>query len=118
MTTHEHTLLNHYNITNLYPIAWPAEKDESDASEDEQPRSKPQTTLLAHQRSNSRYSVLARSTSDRRSLVPGSEKTGDGLENLVQKDEPDPLGGPDSVVRILRQKGLPVEEDHRLREGT
>ncbi|KAI4264147.1 MAG: hypothetical protein L6R42_000741 [Xanthoria sp. 1 TBL-2021] len=115
MTTQEHTLLNHYNITNLYPIAWPAEKDESDASEDEQPKSKPQTTRLAHQRANSRYSVLARSTSDRRSLVPGSEKTGDGLENLVQKDEPDPLGGPDSVVRILRHKGLPVEEDHRLR---
>lgn len=118
MTTHEHTLLNHYNITTLFPTAWPAEKDESDASEDEQLRSKPQTGRLAHQRSNSRYSVLARSTSDRRSLVPGSEKTGDGLENLVQKDEPDPLGGPDSVVRILRHKGLPVEEDQRLREGT
>ncbi|CAO1600365.1 Exocyst complex component S5 [Xanthoria calcicola] len=115
MTTHEHTLLNHYNITNLFPIAWPAEKDESDASEDEKLRSKPQTGRLAHQRSNSRYSVLARSTSDRRSLVPGSEKTGDGLENLVQKDEPDPLGGPDSVVRILRHRGLPVEEDQRLR---
>ncbi|KAL8849927.1 MAG: hypothetical protein Q9221_005106 [Calogaya cf. arnoldii] len=115
MTTDEQSLLNHYNITNLYPIAWPAEKDESDASEDEQPGSKPQTKRLAHQRSNSRYSVLARSTSDRRSLVPGSEKTGDGLENLVQKDEPDPLGGPDSVVRILRHRGLPVEEDQRLR---
>ncbi|KAL8645016.1 MAG: hypothetical protein Q9226_007487 [Calogaya cf. arnoldii] len=115
MTTDEHTLLNHYNITNLYPIAWPAEKDESDASEDEQSRSKPQTQRLAHQRSNSRYSVLARSLSDRRSLVPGSEKNGDGLENLVQKDEPDPLGGPDSVVRILKHRGLPVEEDQRLR---
>ncbi|KAL8665565.1 MAG: hypothetical protein Q9168_007664 [Polycauliona sp. 1 TL-2023] len=115
MTTDEHTLLNHYNITNLFPLAWPIEKDESDASEDEQPKGKPQTRRLAHQRSNSRYSVLARSTSDRRSLVPGSEKTGDGLENLVQKDEPDPLGGPDSVVRILRHKGLPVEEDQRLR---
>ncbi|KAL8886442.1 MAG: hypothetical protein Q9215_005848 [Flavoplaca cf. flavocitrina] len=115
MTTDEHTLLNHYNITNLYPVAWPAEKDESDASEDDQPKSKPQTKRLAHQRSNSRYSVLARSTSDRRSLVPGSEKTGDGVENLVQKDEPDPLGGPDSVVRILRHRGLPVEEDQRLR---
>ncbi|KAL8996325.1 MAG: hypothetical protein Q9169_004125 [Polycauliona sp. 2 TL-2023] len=115
MTADEHTLLNHYNITNLFPVAWPTEKDESDVSEDEQPKSKPQTRRLAHQRSNSRYSVLARSTSDRRSLVPGSEKTGDGLENLVQKDEPDPLGGPDSVVRILRHRGLPVEEDQRLR---
>ncbi|KAL8916379.1 MAG: hypothetical protein Q9172_006321 [Xanthocarpia lactea] len=115
MTADQHTLLNHYNITDLYPTAWPAEKDESDPSEDEQSNSKPQQKRLAHQRSNSRYSVLARSTSDRRSLVPGSEKTSDGVENLVQKDEPDPLGGPDSVVRILKHKGIPVEEDQRLR---
>lgn len=114
MTSDEHTLLNHYNIPTLYPTAWPAEKDESDASDDEQPTN---TRGLAHSRSKPRYSALARSTSDRRSLVPGSEKTGDGIENLVQKDEPDPLGGPDSVVRILRQKGLPVEEDQRLRKG-
>lgn len=114
MTGDEHTLLNHYNITNLYPTAWPSEKDESDASEDEKPATT--TAGLAHQRSKSRYSALARSTSDRRSLVPGTERTGDGIENLVQKDEPDPLGGPDSVVRVLRQKGLPVEEDQRLRE--
>ncbi|KAL8834701.1 MAG: hypothetical protein Q9170_003645 [Blastenia crenularia] len=113
MTGDEHTLLNHYNITNLYPTAWPAEKDESDASEDEQPAGK--TAGLAHSTSKSRFSALARSTSDRRSLVPGSERMGDGVENLVQKDESDPLGGSDSVVRILRKRGLPVEEDQRLR---
>ncbi|KAL8762532.1 MAG: hypothetical protein Q9184_001492 [Pyrenodesmia sp. 2 TL-2023] len=113
MASNEHTLLNHYNITTLYPTAWPAEKDDSDASEDEQPASK--TRGPNHSRTKSRYSALIRSGSDRRSLVPGSEKTGDGVENLVQKDEPDPLGSPDSVVRILRQKGLPVEEDQRLR---
>ncbi|KAI4102244.1 MAG: hypothetical protein L6R37_004494 [Teloschistes peruensis] len=113
MTNDEHTLLNHYNITNLYPTTWPSEKDESDASGDEKPTIT--TAELAHQRSKSRYSALARSTSDRRSLVPGTERTGDGIENLVQKDEPDPLGGPDSVVRILRHRGLPVEEDQRLR---
>lgn len=113
MTSDEHTLLNHYNITSLYPTAWPAEKDESDDSDDEQPAAR--SAKLAHSRSKSRYSALVRSASDRRSLVPGSEKTGDGVENLVQRDEPDPLGGPDSVVRILRQKGLPVEEDQRLR---
>ncbi|KAL8653576.1 MAG: hypothetical protein Q9210_002015 [Variospora velana] len=116
MTSDEHTLLNHYNINTLYPTAWPAEKNESDASGDEQ--STNMTKRLAHSRSKSRYSALIRNGSDRRSLVPGSEKTGDGIENLVQKDEPDPLGGSDSVVRILRQKGLPVEEDQRLREIT
>ncbi|KAL8692744.1 MAG: hypothetical protein Q9218_002281, partial [Villophora microphyllina] len=113
MPSDEHTILNHYNISNLYPTSWPAEKDDSDASEDEKPAAR--RAGLAHQRSKSRYSALARSTSDRRSLVPGTERTGDGIENLVQKDEPDPLGGRDSVVRILRQKGLPVEEDQRLR---
>ncbi|KAL9604444.1 MAG: hypothetical protein Q9179_001833 [Wetmoreana sp. 5 TL-2023] len=95
MTSDQQTILNHYNITKRYPTAWPAEKDASEASEDEQPASK---TGLAHKRSKSRYSALARSASDRRSLVPGTEKTGDGVENLVQKDEPDPLGGPHSVV--------------------
>ena len=114
MTSNEHTILNHYNIGTLYPTAWPEEKDESDLSENEKPDR--QVTHLAHKHSKSRYSALERSGSDRRSLVPGSEKTGDGVENLVQKDEPDPLGGPESVVRLLRRKGLPVEEDQRLRK--
>lgn len=90
------------------------EKDDSDASDIDIPVKSLTTSNL--RRSRSRYSVLERSGSDRRSLVPGSEKTRDGVENLVQKDEADPLGGTDSVVRALRQKGLPVEEDQRLRE--
>lgn len=110
----EHTILNHYNLTNPFPTAWPAEKDESDASDDDRPiNSLPGSCL---RRSKSRYSALERSGSDRRSLVPGSEKLRDGQENLVQKDEPDPLGGTDSVVRVLRQRGLPVDEDQRLSE--
>lgn len=108
----EPTILNHYNLTTLYPTAWPAEKDESDASDEDAPG--PKKADL--RRSKSRYSALERSGSDRRSLVPGSQKIGNGVENLVQKDEVDPLGGADSVVRILREKGLPVEEDSRLRE--
>lgn len=107
----EPTILNHYNLTTLYPTAWPTEKDESDAS-DEEPTERKKTDL---RRSKSRYSALERSGSDRRSLVPGSQRIGNGVENLVQKDEADPLGGADSVVRILREKGLPVEEDSRLR---
>ena len=108
----EPTILNHYNLTTLYPTAWPAEKDESDAS-DEEITERRKTDL---RRSKSRYSALERSGSDRRSLVPGSQRIGNGVENLVQKDEADPLGGTDSVVRVLRVKGLPVEEDSRLRE--
>lgn len=108
----EPTILNHYNLTTLYPTAWPAEKDESDASDEDVPGPK----KVDLRRSKSRYSALERSGSDRRSLVPGSQKIGNGVENLVQKDEVDPLGGKDSVVRILREKGMPVEEDSRLSE--
>ena len=108
----ETTILNHYNLSTLYPTSWPTEKDESDASDEEQ-SDRRKADL---RRSKSRYSALERSGSDRRSLVPGSQKIGNGIENLVQKDEADPLGSSESVVRVLREKGLPVEEDSRLRE--
>lgn len=111
----EHTILNHYNLANPYPTAWPAEKDDSDDSAEEKPLNKHSKDGV--RRSKSRYSALERRFSDRQILVPGSEKLRDGQENLVQKDEPDPLGGTDSVVRLLRQKGLPVEEDQRLSES-
>ena len=111
----EHKILNHYNLTNPFPTAWPSEKDESDASEEENTASR--ISKPANRRSKSRYSALQRHGSDHRSLVPGSQKLRDGHENLVQKDEPDPLGMTDSVVRVLRQKGLPIEEDQRLSEG-
>ena len=110
----EHTILNHYNLNNPFPTAWPAEKDESDASEDEITASGLSKTAI--RRSRSRYSALQSNGSDRRGFVPGSQKLRNGHENLVQKDEPDPLGVTDSVLRALRQKGLPVEEDQHLSE--
>ena len=109
----EHTILNHYNLVNLYPTSWPAKKDDSRGSGDDEGRGI--SPNYVH-RSKSRDSALERHGSDRRSLVPGSERLPHGQENLVQKDEPDPLGRPDSVVTVLRQQGLPVEEDSRLRE--
>lgn len=110
----EHTILHHYSLITPFPTAWPTEKDESDLSEEDSTLSDPSKT--ANRRSRSRYSALQRHGSDRRTLIPGFQKLRDGLENLVQKDEPDPLGVTDSVVRVLRQKGLPVEEDQRLSE--
>lgn len=112
MTDYERTVLEHYQLSSPYPVEWPAEKDLSDFS-DEGEEVKP--TRAGMRRSKSRYSALERVASDRKSLVPGSQKTGDGVENLVQRDEPDPLGTTDSVVRILRQLGLPVSDDTRLR---
>ena len=106
----ERTLLNHYNLSTLEPWEWPAEKDADDSSDEELSK----VSRSQARRSKSRYSALDRSVSARGS-VPGSQKTIDGVENLVQKDEPDPLGGPASVVQVLRQRGLPVEDDLSLR---
>ncbi|EHK97359.1 putative Exocyst complex component SEC5 [Glarea lozoyensis 74030] len=85
MTDYAQTVLDHYGLSTPYPLEWPPEKDDT------------------------------RATSDRRSLVPGSQKSNNGVENLVQRDEPDPLGSTESVVRILRQLGLPVQDDTGLR---
>ena len=99
-------VLNNYNLTNAYPTEWPKELDESDGEE---------TTAGGVRRSRSRYSALERNASDRRSVVPGSQRTGDGRANLVQKDEADPLGGVTSVAQSLSKRGLPVEQDMKLR---
>lgn len=108
MADYERTIVNHYNLSNPYPVQWPAELDETD--DEELPKNS-----LKVRRSQSRYSALERSASDRKSIIPGSQKTDDGRANLVQKDEPDPLGASDSVVKVLRQRGLPVDSDSRLR---
>jgi exocyst complex component 2 len=106
MTDFDKNVLAHYNIQVAAPTEWPPELDESD---DEQPDE------IGVRRSRSRYSALERSASDRRSGLVGAQKTSDGRANLVQKDESDPLGSSGSVVNSLRQRGLPVEQDPRLR---
>ena len=108
MADFERNIVNHYNLPTPFPVEWPAELNESD---DELAPGKD----LNAPRSKSRYSALERTASDRRSVILGSQKTDDGRANLVQKDEPDPLGGMDSVVAVLKQRGLPVDEDARLR---
>ena len=56
-------------------------------------------------RSRSRYSVLEdRSRFSRQ--IPGAERSKDGVETLVQKDEQDPLGMYPSVVQVLRARSL------------
>ncbi|KAK2630451.1 hypothetical protein QTJ16_001271 [Diplocarpon rosae] len=111
MADYERTVLEHYQLSTAYPVEWPAEKDNSDFSDEEETGPAPNGI----RRSKSRYSALERAANDRRSILPGSQRGDNGVENLVQRDEPDPLGSTDSVVRILRQLGLPVQEDPRLR---
>ncbi|KAI9167131.1 Exocyst complex component SEC5 [Paramyrothecium foliicola] len=108
MADYERTILEFYQLPTPYPTEWPAEKDES-ASEDEEDKAS------KLKRRKSRYQALERAVSSRRSQVPGSEGGKGGVGNLVQKDEPDPLGATDSVVRALKQIGLPVQDDTRLR---
>ena len=103
----DHNVLSHYNLQDPNPLEWPKELDDSDGDEQD-----PKSQI---RRSKSRYSALERAASDRRTLLPGSQKTRDGKANLVQKDEPDPLGGPRSVVAALRQRSMPIEQDVRLK---
>jgi exocyst complex component 2 len=108
----ERTVLDFYQISTLNPVQWPTEKDnDSDASDDETALKKKAN------RRKSRYQALERAVSTRSSVVPGSENSGSGVGNLVQKDEPDPLGTTESVVRTLKHLGVPLQDDLRLRES-
>jgi exocyst complex component 2 len=111
MANPEAAILNHYKIDNLFPNEWPAEKDDEGSSDDEGGLlPAPKVTRITSV-SKSRYSVLG----PKRTSVPGAQRTKDGLENLVQRDEPDPLGSASSVVSVLRRKGIDIDADQKLR---
>jgi exocyst complex component 2 len=103
----ESAILSHYKIDSLFPNQWPTTKEEEDSDDDGSliPDPKPART-----NSKGRFSVLE----PKRTSVPGAERTKDGLENLVQKDEPDPLGGSQSVIQTLRRQGVAIDTDGRL----
>lgn len=106
----ERTVLDFYQLSNPYPVEWPDEKNGSDVSEDEDEAQKKAN------RRKSRYQALEKAVNNRNSMLPGQQKSSSGAANVVvQKDEPDPLGTTDSVVRTLKQLGIPVQEDPRLR---
>lgn len=109
MADFDRAVLEHYGLTTPFPTEWPAEKNNSDVSDDEDDKKR------KINRRKSRYQALERAVSNRQSIIPGTEKSANGVENIVQKDEPDPLGTTDSVVRTLRQLGVPVQDDPRLR---
>ncbi|KAJ4270403.1 Exocyst complex component S5 [Fusarium torreyae] len=109
MADTERTILDFYQIPTLYPSEWPAEKDLEDLEEDDEGEKG-----AALKRRQSRYQALERAVSQRKSNIPREDDQG-GVGNIVQKDEPDPLGTTDSVVRTLKHLGLPLQDDHRLR---
>ncbi|PYH48445.1 exocyst subunit SEC5 [Aspergillus saccharolyticus JOP 1030-1] len=99
---------SYYNLPSAYPEAWPAELDESDPDETEA------LERRGSRSERSRYFALERNNSTRRSVDLGSFKGNNGRENL-KMDEPDPLGMGDSVLKILKARGLSLDEDSRLR---
>ncbi|KAI9764085.1 MAG: hypothetical protein M1840_008889 [Geoglossum simile] len=114
----DRSILKHYNLSTSSPTTWPAEKDHSDASDDDALPSSSRPTQPKVQPSFSRskskrYSVLERNARQKRMQNPGLGPNGGGDE--YQKDEPDPLGSSDSVIHILRQRGIPVNKDAQLR---
>ncbi|KAL7628098.1 Exocyst complex component S5 [Parahypoxylon ruwenzoriense] len=111
MADFDRNVLEFYQLSTPFPTEWPTEKDnKSDDSDSEQEQRKQKIN-----RRKSRYQALERAVSTRASIIQGSEKSANGVNNLVQKDEPDPLGTSDSVVRTLKQLGVPVQDDFRLR---
>lgn len=109
----ERKLLNHYKLASLYPSEWPDRDDESDASDDESLKQKRDPN--ASPTMPSRFPELDRRASLRSSIRGTQKASGGAADSLVQKDEPDPLGIAPSVVYELRRKGLPVEDNLRLR---
>ncbi|KAI3116699.1 hypothetical protein CBS147333_323 [Penicillium roqueforti] len=98
---------SHYNLPSEFPEEWPASLD-ADYEPEEQPVQRADSRPR-----KSRYIALERSTSDWRSNF-GSRRGKEGRDN-AREDEPDPLGTSDSVLRILKQRGVPLEEEGKSR---
>lgn len=119
----ERELLNKYHLTSLYPSEWPHQQDD-DESESESDEEAAANGMPSRQQSNAAaksrrslsntYKNIDRHASIRSSLS-GTQKTASGEDSLVQKDEADPLGMAASVAAKLRSRGLPVEENVKLR---
>lgn len=109
MADYERTILDFYQIPTAFPSEWPVAKDLEDSDDEAEKEG------AKLQRRKSRYQALERAVSTRRSVVPGSEAGAGGVGSLVQRDEPDPLGTSDSVIRTLKHMGMPLQDDTKLR---
>lgn len=123
-------ILKHYHLANPYPPEWPAHKDYLDdtSSEEDEEKEREQASNARDQdddvfratasqrpdpknRRSTRYLILTgRSKGQQQDLTHDPSR-----QSHVQKDESDPLGGTDTVVRALRKKGLLVDENPELR---
>jgi exocyst complex component 2 len=110
----EQRLLNHYKLTSLYPDAWPHQDNESSNDEDEDAPADgtPPTRHASKLSTNSRSSYSKFRNIDRHASIRSSTPT---AESLVQQDEADPLGKARSVATELKRRGLPVDDNLKLR---
>jgi exocyst complex component 2 len=122
-TDKERELLNKYHLTSLYPSEWPHQQydDEDESESDEEAaanglstRQQGNNSAKSRRSLSNTYKNIDRHASIRSSLS-GTQKTASGEDSLVQKDEADPLGMAASVAAKLRSRGLPVEENVKLR---
>ncbi|KAJ5901994.1 hypothetical protein N7495_002522 [Penicillium taxi] len=94
---------SHYNLPSEFPEEWPVALDEADQSDGEpleQTKSRPR---------KSRYFALERTPSNwRNNFGPRGQ---DGRDTTAQSDEPDPLGTSDSVLRLLKERGINVKDE-------
>lgn len=98
----EAALLTHYRLQNPFPETWSDPIEEAQIIQRQQSRA-----------STSRYSILQEEgiAASLRGLVGGDVYS----TGVVPEDEPDPLGIANSVVRVLKKRGLPVKDNVRLR---
>ncbi|KAJ6444382.1 Exocyst complex component Sec5 [Purpureocillium lavendulum] len=109
MADFERTILEFYHLPTPYPSEWPAENDAGYSSGDDDHGTKPQRRM-------SRYQALESAIGGHRGTLSGTDASqSGGLGTMAQKDEPDPLGTSDSVVRSLKNLGLPLQDDLRMR---
>ena len=96
----EAALLTHYRLQNPFPETWSDPIEEAQIIQRQQSRA-----------STSRYSILQEEgiAASLRGLVGGDVYS----TGVVPEDEPDPLGIANSVVRVLKKRGLPVKDNVR-----
>lgn len=109
----ERSLLNKYKLTSLYPDSWPhQDQDSSEEEEDSQTNGNVPTRHASKLSVNSHSSFSKYRNIDRHASVRSETRDS---ESVVQKDEPDALGMTPSVAMELKRRGLPVEDNLKLR---
>ncbi|KAI9828250.1 MAG: hypothetical protein M1826_006076 [Phylliscum demangeonii] len=109
------SVLDRYKLTTPFPTEWPKERDQADDEDQGAGLVDPKSIAPNRRRqSSSRYSVLESTSGAGGLSTAGAGKHAD--QQPFVRDGPDPLGASDSLTRLLRQRGLPVDNEAHLRD--